>query len=128
MFKHIPWGTQSGDESQEKHNEDGGESLTTVLDADQRGELTILVASATAAMRRTIEINFDASVSCFSSPEYYCLSDPPRQRSLLSLTAVCLKKKRSRMPTLIPDPSMLINTIVSGSSESKGRKNSAHPK
>ena len=64
MFKHVPWGSNEGNETQAKHDENGGESLTTILDTHQRGELTILIASATAAMRRTIELNFDASVSC----------------------------------------------------------------
>lgn len=39
------------------------ESLTTLLDDDQRGELTLLIASATAAMRQTINSSFDANVS-----------------------------------------------------------------
>ncbi len=95
MFKHVPWASSEDNESQDKPNEDGGESLTTILDAEQRGELTILIASATAAMRKTIESNFDASVSCSSGLEYYCLSDPPRQRFPLSLMMASPKKKRS---------------------------------
>ncbi len=43
------------------------ESLTTLLDEDQRGELTILIASATAAMRKTITSSFDANVSSAGS-------------------------------------------------------------
>ncbi|MCJ1372817.1 hypothetical protein MMC20_004042 [Loxospora ochrophaea] len=44
-----------------KHGEE--ESLTTVLNSHQRGELTLLVAGATASMRSTIESNFDATAS-----------------------------------------------------------------
>lgn len=43
------------------------ESLTTLLDEDQRGELTLLIASATAAMRKTITSSFDANVSISES-------------------------------------------------------------
>ncbi len=63
MFKHAPWVSHEGNESHEKHNEEGGESLTIIFDAEQRGELTILIASATAAMRKAIESTFDVSVS-----------------------------------------------------------------
>ena len=45
--------------SKEKSQE---ESLTTLLDEEQRGELTLLIASATAAMRKTITSSFDANV------------------------------------------------------------------
>lgn len=38
------------------------ESLTTLLDEDQRGELTLLIASVAAAMRKTITSSFDANV------------------------------------------------------------------
>lgn len=55
------------DDSREKHppakHEDGKEeSLTTLLNEDQRGELTLLIASVAAAMRKTIISSFDASV------------------------------------------------------------------
>lgn len=43
------------------------ESLTTLLNEDQRGELTLLIASATAAMRKTINSSFDANVSSAGS-------------------------------------------------------------
>lgn len=49
--------------SQGKQEEGKEESLTTLLDEDQRGELTLLIASAAAAMRKTISSNFDANVS-----------------------------------------------------------------
>ena len=39
------------------------ESLTTLLDEEQRGELTLLIASATAAMRKTVISSFDANAS-----------------------------------------------------------------
>jgi len=48
-----PQGKQEGKE----------ESLTTLLDEDQRGELTLLIASVAAAMRKTITSSFDANVS-----------------------------------------------------------------
>lgn len=96
MFKHVPWASHEGEQPQEKQNEDGGESLTTILDAEQRGELTILIASATAAMRKTIESNFDPTVSWLPSDSINCcFSDPPRQLSLLSLITASPKKKRS---------------------------------
>ena len=43
-------------------------SLTTVLDANQRGEVTILIANVTASMRKTLESNFDASAML--SPDF----------------------------------------------------------
>ena len=46
---------------QQKQEEGKEESLTTLLDEDQRGELTLLIASAMVAMRRTITSSFDAN-------------------------------------------------------------------
>ena len=45
----------------EKHGKSSGEeeSLTTLLDEEQRGELTLLIASAMATMRNTITSSFD---------------------------------------------------------------------
>ncbi|KAI9824572.1 MAG: hypothetical protein M1832_001661 [Thelocarpon impressellum] len=40
---------------------DEGQDLATLLSPEQRGELTLLVASATSSMRKTIEDTFDAS-------------------------------------------------------------------
>ncbi|KAI9842006.1 MAG: hypothetical protein M1838_003322 [Thelocarpon superellum] len=40
---------------------DDEEDLTTLLDTDQRAELTVLLANATQTMRQAIEANFDAS-------------------------------------------------------------------
>lgn len=63
MFKHAPWAHDQRNSSDEKAPSKEEESLTSVLDAQQRSELTFLIASAAASMRRTIELNFDASVS-----------------------------------------------------------------
>ncbi|KAL9638518.1 MAG: hypothetical protein Q9164_001503 [Protoblastenia rupestris] len=45
----------------QKQEQGKEESLTTLLDEDQRGELTLLIASAMVAMRRTITSSFDAN-------------------------------------------------------------------
>ena len=95
MFKHAPWASHEGNGSHEKHNEEEGESLTTILDAEQRGELTVLIAGATAAMRKAIESNFDSSVSVLYVRLRYYLSDLLRQRFLLSLMTASPKKKGS---------------------------------
>lgn len=58
MFKHLPWRSSAA-----KPPIEGEESLTSILDVNQRSELTLLIASATASMRKTVESNFDASVS-----------------------------------------------------------------
>ncbi|MCJ1472008.1 hypothetical protein MMC13_000652 [Lambiella insularis] len=42
------------------------ESLTTILHADQRSDLTLLIANVTSSMRETIEKNFDANVGVSS--------------------------------------------------------------
>ena len=60
MFKSMPWSSHEGDQ---KHHDEEEESLTSILNENQRGELTLFIASITAAMRKTIESNFDASVS-----------------------------------------------------------------
>ena len=60
MFKNMPW--SSHEDGQKNHGEEE-ESLTSILHGDQRGELTLFIARITAAMRKTIESNFDASVS-----------------------------------------------------------------
>lgn len=56
----MPWSSHEGGQKEQGEEE---ESLTSILNEDQRGELTLLIASITAAMRKTIESNFDASVS-----------------------------------------------------------------
>lgn len=48
---------------QGKPEEGKEESLNTLLDENQRGELTFLIASAAAAMRKTITSSFDANVT-----------------------------------------------------------------
>ncbi|KAA6415168.1 MAG: duf726 domain-containing protein [Lasallia pustulata] len=63
MFKHVPWASHEEKPAEEKHHGEEGQSLTTVLDAHSRGELTLLIASATASMRKTIESNFDPSAT-----------------------------------------------------------------
>lgn len=68
MFKHIPWpGSHKVEPAKhtvdEEHHGREEASLTSILDAKQRSELTILIVKATASMRKTIESNFDASVS-----------------------------------------------------------------
>lgn len=64
MFKHVPWASHGEDKSGAASSPSKEEeSLTSILDSQQRSELTLLIASATASMRKTIESNFDASVS-----------------------------------------------------------------
>lgn len=65
MFKHAPWASHDeGKPSDTKAPSKEEESLASALDAQHRSEFTLLIASAAASMRRTIELNFDASVSC----------------------------------------------------------------
>ncbi|MCJ1297477.1 hypothetical protein MMC08_000263 [Hypocenomyce scalaris] len=63
MLKHLPWASHDEEPAEEKHHGSGDQSLTTILDAHGRAELTLLIASATASMRKTIESNFDASAT-----------------------------------------------------------------
>lgn len=65
MFKNMPWSSHEGDQKQ-SHNEE--ESLTSILDENQRGELTLFIASITAAMRKTIESSYDAAVCSDTKP------------------------------------------------------------
>lgn len=58
MFKNMPWSSGDG----EKKDQDKEESLMSVLDDHDREEFTLLIASITAVMRKTIESNFDATV------------------------------------------------------------------
>jgi hypothetical protein len=63
MFKHAPWASHDDGKAPDAEASNQEEaSLTSILDAQQRSELTLLIASAAAAMRKTIESNFDASV------------------------------------------------------------------
>lgn len=64
MFKHIPWAShEDGKSSESKKQEEEEKSLTTILDIEQRGDLTLLIASIMASMRKAIEMNFDANVT-----------------------------------------------------------------
>ncbi|KAI4262219.1 MAG: hypothetical protein L6R42_002596 [Xanthoria sp. 1 TBL-2021] len=68
MFKHVPWAShEDAKPSEGKHGEEE-KSLTTILNIDQRGDLTLLIASIMASMRKTVERNFDANVALSSSP------------------------------------------------------------
>lgn len=63
MLKNVPWASHEGEKIPEgKHAGEGEESLTSTLDAHQCSELTLLIASVTASMRKTLESNFDAAV------------------------------------------------------------------
>ena len=84
MFKNMPWSSQ--EEGQKNHGQEE-ESLTSILHGNQRGELTLFIASITAAMRKTIESNFDASVSHLADPSPFHPADlarlaPLRRQSL----------------------------------------------
>ncbi len=49
----------SSGEKENKDSDGDNQDLTTILDSHQRGELTLLIASATESMRKSIEDNFD---------------------------------------------------------------------
>lgn len=69
MFKHVPWAShEEGSAAEGKKLSEEEKSLTSILDANQRSELTLLIASATASMRETVESNFDASVRLLPVP------------------------------------------------------------
>ncbi|KAK8217316.1 hypothetical protein M8818_001569 [Zalaria obscura] len=58
MFSKLPWSSQG----EQKHEDEEGESLTTVLSSTQdRSELTLLIASCTETMRKAIIDTFDPS-------------------------------------------------------------------
>ncbi|MCJ1238572.1 hypothetical protein MMC14_006562 [Varicellaria rhodocarpa] len=63
MFRNAPWATHEEKPNQEEHYGEQDQSLTTLLDSDQRSELTLLVAGATASMRTAVESNFDAAAT-----------------------------------------------------------------
>lgn len=69
MFKHVPWASHEDGKSSEGQHQDDEKSLTTVLNVDQRGDLTLLIASIMASMRKAIEMNFDANVSLLIVPK-----------------------------------------------------------
>ncbi|KAL8852129.1 MAG: hypothetical protein Q9221_002952 [Calogaya cf. arnoldii] len=68
MFKHVPWASHEDKKQEEGKHEEEEKSLTTILNIDQRGDLTLLIASIMASMRKTVEMNFDANVALSSSP------------------------------------------------------------
>ncbi|KAL8673095.1 MAG: hypothetical protein Q9168_002478 [Polycauliona sp. 1 TL-2023] len=71
MFKHVPhvpWGSHEDTKASEAQHGEEEKSLTTILNIDQRGDLTLLIASIMASMRKTVEMNFDANVSLSSGP------------------------------------------------------------
>ncbi|KAI4140050.1 MAG: hypothetical protein LQ341_003982 [Variospora aurantia] len=73
MFKHVPWTAsheeekKSAEGKKQQQQEEEEESLTTILNIDQRGDLTLLIASIMASMRKAIEMNFDANAMSSSS-------------------------------------------------------------
>ena len=63
MSNPVSW-FSSGEKEKEKHGaKEDDQDLSTILDEHQRGELTLLVARATEAMRKAIEANFDATAT-----------------------------------------------------------------
>ncbi|KAL8719509.1 MAG: hypothetical protein Q9225_003499 [Loekoesia sp. 1 TL-2023] len=72
MFKHVPWGSHEDGKSSEGKQQQEEDSLTTILNVDQRGDLTLLIASIMASMRKAIEMNFDANATLSSG-----LTKPP---------------------------------------------------
>ena len=69
MFKHVPWPSHSDGKSDGKPQGEE-QSLTTILNIDQRGDLTLLIASIMATMRKTIDANFDATVRYSTFPKF----------------------------------------------------------
>lgn len=70
MFKNMPWSSHEG--SQKQHGEEE-ESLTSILNNEQRAELTLFIASITAAMRKTVESSYDAAVRGeIDNPSSFC--------------------------------------------------------
>ncbi|MCJ1363010.1 hypothetical protein MMC16_002116 [Acarospora aff. strigata] len=68
MSNPTSWFSSGKKEEKEKDHNDDNQDLSTILDPHQRSELTLLVAGATAAMRKSIENNFDASATL--SPDF----------------------------------------------------------
>ncbi|KAI9869557.1 MAG: hypothetical protein M1830_005395, partial [Pleopsidium flavum] len=58
-----PTGWFSSGEKEKKDSDGDNQDLTTILDSHQRGELTLLIASATEAMRKSIEDIFDPTAT-----------------------------------------------------------------
>ena len=66
MFSKSPWSHSKGEESSNQDRQEE-ESLTTILDAEERTDLTLLVANATEIMRRTLLDTFDPYETTTSS-------------------------------------------------------------
>lgn len=69
MFKHVPWASHE-DEKHAEGKQEKEQSLTTILNIDQRGDLTLLIASIMASMRKAVELNFDANVGISCTLSY----------------------------------------------------------
>lgn len=63
MSNPVSWFSSGGKEKEKKADDDDNQDLSTILDEHQRGELTLLVARASEAMRKAIEANFDATAT-----------------------------------------------------------------
>ncbi|KAL8947197.1 MAG: hypothetical protein Q9222_006496 [Ikaeria aurantiellina] len=68
MFKHVPWASHEESKATQGNHQEEEESLTTILNIDQRGELTLLIASIMASMRKAIQLNFDANATLAAMP------------------------------------------------------------
>ena len=78
----LPQNAKSRRSRQQTRGDGQEESLTTLLNEEQRGQLTLLIASAMAAMRKTISSGFDANVCHIHS---LCMSDELRSSRPASL-------------------------------------------
>jgi len=63
MSNPASWFSSGGKEKEKKADDDDNQDLSTIMDEHQRGELTLLIARATEAMRKAIEANFDATAT-----------------------------------------------------------------
>lgn len=63
MSNPASWFSSGGKEKEKKADDEDNQDLSTILDEHQRGELTLLIARATEAMRKAIEANFDATAT-----------------------------------------------------------------
>ena len=84
----MPWSSHGEGQRQQGEEE---ESLTSILNEGQRGELTLFIASITAAMRKTMESNFDAAVVSHV---------PHRSHMLMRLGWSRLEIRASEKPTI----------------------------
>ena len=63
MSNPASWFSSGEKEKEKDDSKDDNQDLSTILDEHQRGELTLLVARASEAMRKAIEANFDATAT-----------------------------------------------------------------